>query len=1026
MTRLIIKISFLFVLLIVLSIQGSTSLEQGNEIQPNQRQFKNEELSRNLSLNPDFGKIPLYFIPNEGQVEERALFYAKASRYTLWLTKEGIVFDSTRRIEKEDTKSKILNARDLNNSKDYKYDKDVSRLIFINTNTKADVIPLNDTEHKVNYFIGKDESKWRSNIQTSSAVLYNELYPNIALKVYGVEQQIEYDFVVRPGGQVSDIGLEYQDIEETRLDKEGNLVIKTKFGELEHAKPVCYQVIEGEKVKIKAKFERIENNTYGFKVEEYNRDYELIIDPLVLVYSTYLGGSEEDKGNSIAVDSEGAVYVAGYTSSTDFPTQNPIQAVYGGGSPDAFIAKIKASGGALIYSTYLGGSDGDGSFGIAVDSEGAVYMAGTTGSLDFPTQNPIQADHGGGSEDAFIAKINASGGKLIYSTYLGGSGNDWGNGIAVDSEGAVYVAGNTWSTNFPTQNPIQANHGGGSGDAFIAKINAPGGRLIYSTYLGGSDSDYSYDIKVDSEGTVYVMGNTWSINFPTRNPIQGGNAGLCDAFIAKINSSGNTLVYSTYLGGSEREWSNSMAVDSKGAIYVTGWTYSVDFPAKNPIQRNLAGLNDVFLVKLNSSGNSLVYSTYLGGSDYDGGDSITVDSEGVVYMAGNTWSAGFPTKNPIQGNYGGNQDAFVAAINTSGNALIYSTYLGGSDQGWGLGIARDSGGTVYVTGFTSSTDFPTKNPIQGHNAGSSDAFIAKIDSSEGIRIVSWNILDYPDSNEEPREEYFRSLLKQLDPDILVVQEMASAGGVDQFLKEVLNQKKPKLYKTAQFFDGPDTDNALFYKKAKIGLISCQQIPTSFRDVTEYKMKIKKGEGKGTKFKVYSVHFSEGAGAKKKRENEALTLRTYLDGLLPDELFLVCGSFNMMSSTEKAFKILTGNQVNNNGRLMDPIHKTGKWHDKSKHRPIHTESTRKSKFGGGTGGGLDDRFDMILISYGLEDNEKLKYSEGGCSIFGNDGKHLNKAINKPKNRIVSPDIADALYKASDHLPVIIEIVPQDES
>ncbi|MGB6865417.1 MAG: hypothetical protein WBE11_06965, partial [Candidatus Aminicenantaceae bacterium] len=195
--------------------------------------------------------------------------------------------------------------------------------------------------------------------------------------------------------------------------------------------------------------------------------------------------------------------------------------------------------------------------------------------------------------------------------------------------------------------------------------------------------------------------------------------------------------------------------------------------------------------------------------------------------------------------------------------------------------------------------------------------------------------------------------------------------------------------------------------------------------TEYSMMIKKGEAKGTKFKIYSVHFSEGTGAKKKRENEALTLRAYLDGHLPDELFLVCGSFNMLSSTEKAFKILTGNQVNNNGRLMDPLNKTGKWHDKSKHRRFHTESTRKSKFGGGTGGGLDDRFDMMLISYGLEENEQLIYSEGSCSVFGNDGKHLNKSVNKPKNKAVSLEISEALYQTSDHLPVIIDLKPLEK-
>ena len=1026
MKKVVFKISSLFILLICLSFHGSTSLKQNNQISHNQRQLKNEELSRNLKLNPDFWKIPLYFIPNEGQVDEKALFYAKTSRYTLWLTREGLVFDSTRRIKKESTESIGQNPKDINNPDDFKYDRDVSRVIFLNANRNPEVIPLDNTEHKVNYFIGKDESKWQTNIQTSRAVLYKELYPNIDLKVYGVEQKIEYDFVVKPGGKVPDIYFEHKDVQKTRIDKEGNLVIKTKFGKLEHAKPICYQEIKGKRVKVEADFKKTDNNTYGFEVEEYNRDYELIIDPLVLVYSSYLGGSNSEEGKGIAVDSEGAAYVTGWTESLDFPTKNPIQGTNAGDS-DIFIAKINSSRSALIYSTYLGGSESDWSMGIAVDSEGAAYVTGGASSTDFPTKNPIQGSLRGGAYDVFITKVNTSGGALIYSTYLGGTRYEESLCIAVDSEGAAYVTGSTASSNFPTKNPIQGSYGGAWGDAFITKINSAGNKLIYSTYLGGSGEDWGMDLAVDSEGAVYVAGGTFSSDFPIKNPIQESHAGgREDVFITKINSAGNKLIYSTYLGGSGEDWGNGIAVDSEGAAYMAGHTSSANFPTKNPIQRSFGGLYDASITKINSAGNKLIYSTYLGGSGEDWGNGIAVDTEGAAYMAGGTSSANFPTKNPIQRSFGGGEDAFITKVNSSGSALLYSTYHGGSDSEDGKAIAVDSEGAAYVIGHTSSTDFPVMNPLQKKNAGDRDVFIAKLTSFEGIRIVSWNILNYPDLNEEPREEYFRSILEILNPDILVVQEMASAAGVNQFLKEVLNPKKPKLYKAVSFFDGPDTDNALFYKKAMFKIVSRQQIPTSFRDITGYNVKIKKGAAKGTKFKIYSVHLSEGVGAKKKRENEALTLRTYLDGLLPDELFLVCGSFNMLSSTEIAFKILTGNQVINNGRLMDPIHKTGKWHDKSKHKRFHTESTRESMFGGGTGGGLDDRFDMILISYGLDQAGKLIYRPGSYVIYGNDGKHLNKAVNKPENKIVSPDIADALYMASDHLPVIIDLVPQDES
>ena len=306
MFKPILRVFVLLVLSILLSIQGSTNLTPEN-----QAQLRNQELYQNLDLSPDFGKIPLYFVPNRGQVDETALFYAKTSRYTLWLTKEGLVFDSTRRIKKESPETKRLSPREENNPEDFKYDRDVSRLVFVNANRSPEIIPIDRTEHKVNYLIGNDKSEWRTNIQTSREVLYKELYPNIDLKVYGIERQIEYDFVVKSGGEVSDISFEYKYVEKTKIAKEGNLVIKTKFGELEHAKPVCYQVIEGERVEIQAEFMKIGDNNYGFKVKGYNRNYELIIDPLVLIYSTYLGGSDWERGNGIAVDSEGAAYVTG-------------------------------------------------------------------------------------------------------------------------------------------------------------------------------------------------------------------------------------------------------------------------------------------------------------------------------------------------------------------------------------------------------------------------------------------------------------------------------------------------------------------------------------------------------------------------------------------------------------------------------------------------------------------------------------------------------------------------------------------
>jgi len=296
--------------------------------------------------------------------------------------------------------------------------------------------------------------------------------------------------------------------------------------------------------------------------------------------------------------------------------------------------------------------------------------------------------------------------------------------------------------------------------------------------------------------------------------------------------------------------------------------------------------------------------------------------------------------------------------------------------------------------------------------------------SEAIKIVSWNIHDFPGTTGASREEYFREVIEQLDADILVVQEMLSQAGVNQFLKKVMNFSSAKTYKAAPFFDGPDSDNALFYKKSIIKLVSRQQISTALRDISEYVLKIQKGPGKGAQFRIYSFHFKAGTGSndKKKREEEAKILRDYLNGLPPNSLFLVGGTFNMQSNKENAFKILTGTQSDNDGRSKDPIKKLGKWHDRRKFAKIHTESTRKSPYGGGEGGGLDDRYDLILISYGFDSSQKLTYKADSYIVYGNDGKHFNKSVNKGKNEAVSKDIANALYEASDHLPVLIELEP----
>lgn len=453
-----------------------------------------------------------------------------------------------------------------------------------------------------------------------------------------------------------------------------------------------------------------------------------------LLYSTYLGGAEDDQGFGIAIDSSGNAYVTGDTRSTDFNTKNPLQAANRGGI-DAFVTKVNATGSALTYSTYLGGSGEDLGLGVAIDLTGNAYITGYTSSNDYATQSPIQSVSKGGLE-AFVTKIFSDASSIAFNTYFGGNGSDIGNAIAVDTNGNCYITGATTSTNLPVKSTLQQNNRGGN-DAFVAKFNADGTNIVYSTYLGGAFGDLGRGIAVDVGGSAFITGTTFSDNFTTFNPFQGQNRGSGDAFVARINPAGTALLYSSFLGGAGSDEGASIALDSSGNAYVVGNTASGDFNTKNPLQANNRGQQDVFVSKVSPDGSSLVYSTYLGGQRSDIGNGIAVDTAGAAYITGSTSSLNFPLQNPLQGTYGGGDlDAFVAKINAAGSALLYSTYLGGEQVEVGNAIAVDPSGNAYITGVTNSPNFPVQNPIQSDNRGGNEAFITKLNSTGASFIYS--------------------------------------------------------------------------------------------------------------------------------------------------------------------------------------------------------------------------------------------------------------------------------------------------
>jgi plastocyanin len=684
---------------------------------PGRRELTRQATERAAS----YGKVPLHFEANQGQTDDQVKFLARGSGYGLFLTSTESVL-VLRKGEAGRPGEGLARAEAATQSRSSP--PEVLRMKLLGADPHPAVEGTEELPGKSHYFIGNDPKKWRTDVPQYARVEYKNVYPGVSLTYYGNQGQLEYDFVVSPGGDPRRIRLGIEGAKGIRVDAEGNLVLSLPGGEVVEKAPVVYQEIGRARKAVEGRFVVRGRGEVGFEVGAYEADRPLVLDPL-LVYSTYLGGSGNDAGLGIAMDTSGNAYVTGYTNSTNFPTANPLQAANGGGY-DAFVAKVNAVGSALVYSTYFGGSGDDIGQSIAVDGSGNAYVTGYTQSTDFPTANPLQAVYGGNA-DAFVAKLNASGSALVYSTYLGGSGSDYGQGIAVDASGNAFVTGSTGSANFPTANALQAANAGGS-DAFVVKVNAAGSALVYSTYLGGSGLDQAWGIAVDLAGNAYVTGDTVSTNFPTTNPLQATHGGgTSDAFVAKVNAAGSALVYSTYLGGSGGDQGQGIAVDASGSAYVTGLTSSTNFPTANPLQAANGGANDAFVAKLNTAGSALVYSTYLGGSGDDFGDGIAVDALGNAYVTGLTGSTNFPTANPLQATHGGGiYDAFVAKLNAAGSALAYSTYLGGSGGDQGQGIAVDASGNAYVTGYASSTNFPTANPLQAANGGGADGFVAKI------------------------------------------------------------------------------------------------------------------------------------------------------------------------------------------------------------------------------------------------------------------------------------------------------------
>lgn len=698
-------------------------------------------------------RLPLSFEENRGQADQDVRFLTRQPGYAVYLTETETRFELRQTANQRQSVS----------------------MKFVGASTEATISGQLPLTGKSNYFIGDNPNEWQTNVSTFAKVRRQNVYPGIDAIFYGNQRRLEFDFVVAPQTDPNQIEFTFDGADKLEINEQGDLLVGLHSDNLIIRRPVIYQEVAGNRIAVEGSFsirnpQSARNQSVCFEIGDYDRSQTLVIDP-VIDYSTYFGGSGTDIAYGIAADRQGSVYIVGQTSSLDFPTKNSLQNMRDGAN-DAFVTKLNANGSAVVFSTYLGGrNNGDKAAGVAVDRAGNVYVTGETNSSNFPLVNSALPMYRGNT-DAFVTKFSLDGNVLLYSTTWGGTLQDVAYAIAIDRFDNAYITGRTDSTNFPTKTPIQATLKG-TRDVFVSKFSADGANL-YSTYLGGElsqsvgrDEESGYGIAVDALSNAYITGFTTSPAFPSVAAIQPNFAGVEDAFVAKLNAAGSALMFSTFLGGNRAEEARAIALDPLSNVYVTGYTFSLDFPTANALQRNYGGNVDAFVTKYNATGSAIIYSTFLGGNgsentgliaDITPVGGIAVDNFGNAYVTGKTESSNFPVTRSLQSTLRGDNDAFVAKIDPAGFELIYSTYLGSTftgDNGFderGLDIAVDTFGNVFVTGQVLKNDFPTKLPAQqNYGGGLSDAFVAKISAPDIATIALVSAASFTGGSLAPEE-----------------------------------------------------------------------------------------------------------------------------------------------------------------------------------------------------------------------------------------------------------------------------------
>jgi hypothetical protein len=717
-----VGISILLVAVLGVLITGATRNNQDQRVEPApQTQISN------------LTKQPIRFIENQGQWDPQVAYMARKQGMTAWLQKHGITFQFEKSTASDHAQGVTL------------------QMTFENA---SDWVSLDGEEQQIskhNFFIGYDRNQWRSGVPSYAQVIYRELYDDVDLRVREAAGWLEYDLLLSEGADLSDVVICCEGVKNLEIDENGYLVMETEYGPITQQPPTAwYEASPNMKIPVVCNFRLIDDQRYGFEVEN-DLGLALVIDP-GLEWSTFLGGNNFDRAICLGVGVSGNVIVSGETWSYNFPTSlGAYDTTHNGGNSDIFVSCLTVNGDSLLWSTFLGGTGRDEPYDLAVDNSDRPTIAGITMSSDFPTTSSAFDAIFDGPIDALMFRLNADGSDLVYSTYLGGSEEDWICTIELNDSNEAYIGGYTSSPDFPTTPGTYDTTHNGLRDAFVAHMNSAGSELLYSTFIGGSDYEgWTYDtlmfftrqmaLAVAVSGEVVIAGITASLDFPTTaGAYDTSSNGSYDVFVTRLDTTASNIIYSTYLGGTSFDYAyaKDIVLSPTGIITIAGATLSDSFPTTvGAYDSTYNGYYDGFVAQFDATASNLLYSTYIGGTEEDAVASIISDDQNKIIIAG-ICAQGFPTTaGAFDTLWNGLEDVFISRMSLDGNGpddLLYSTYLGGGSYEWATSVAVTGDSTVVLAG-QASPSFPTTPGAYdpSYNGGNHDAFVCKFSPYVGI------------------------------------------------------------------------------------------------------------------------------------------------------------------------------------------------------------------------------------------------------------------------------------------------------